>query len=85
MAGVRQKFAAQIDVELLKLLRASAEAEGRTIQSVFEEALRRYLAESPQPSGLGARPRALSVEEAQRIAAARSAKAKPVLDYLRDK
>ena len=37
--AVRQKFATQVDRELLEKTRAIASAEGRQIQSVVEEAL----------------------------------------------
>ena len=36
----RQKFATQVDPELLEQTRAIATAEGRQLQSVIEEALR---------------------------------------------
>ena len=39
----RQKFATQMDAELLRQLRAYAKAEGRQIQSVLEEAVTKLL------------------------------------------
>ncbi len=41
--GQRQKFATQMDPELLRQLRAYAKAEGRQIQSVLEEAVTKLL------------------------------------------
>lgn len=41
--GQRQKFATQMDAELLRQLRAYAKAEGRQIQSVLEEAVTKLL------------------------------------------
>jgi hypothetical protein len=37
--AIRQKFATQVDAELLAKTRAIAESEGRQLQSVVEEAL----------------------------------------------
>lgn len=44
MARQREKFATQVDVELLASVREFARAEGRQIQSVVEDALREHLA-----------------------------------------
>jgi ribosome recycling factor len=41
--GQRQKFATQMDAELLRQLRAYAKSEGRQIQSVLEEAVAKLL------------------------------------------
>jgi metal-responsive CopG/Arc/MetJ family transcriptional regulator len=41
----RQKFATQIRAELLDEIRGIAQAEGRQLQGVVEDALRVYLAE----------------------------------------
>jgi len=41
--GKRQKFATQMDADLLRRLRAHAKAEGRQIQSVLEEAVQKLL------------------------------------------
>ena len=41
----RKKFATQMDVELLRRLRAYAKSEGRQIQSVLEEAVELLLQE----------------------------------------
>jgi hypothetical protein len=49
----RQKFATQVDVELLTAVRELAQAEGRQIQAVVEEALREHL--EARRGGLGAR------------------------------
>lgn len=38
--ALRQKFATQVDPQLLAQMKAIAEAEGRQLQSVVEEALR---------------------------------------------
>lgn len=43
MAIVREKFATQIDAKLLKAVRDLAETEGRKIQTIVEDALRRHL------------------------------------------
>ena len=56
-ATSRQKFATQVDVNLLQAVRGLAETEGRQIQAVVEDALREYL-ESRQ-SGLAPRQRVL--------------------------
>jgi len=41
----RQKFATQMDTELLRQLRAYARSEGRQIQSILEEAVTKFLKE----------------------------------------
>jgi len=41
--GQRQKFATQMDADLLRRLREYAKAEGRQIQSVMEEAVQMLL------------------------------------------
>ena len=43
MSTVREKFATQIDSELLESVRSLAKAEGRQIQAVVEDALREHL------------------------------------------
>ena len=45
MAITREKFATQVDADLLKALRRLAKAEGRQIQAVVEDALRAHLEE----------------------------------------
>jgi hypothetical protein len=45
MAAVRQKFATQVDAELLGEVRAIADREGRQIQALVEEALRALVEE----------------------------------------
>jgi hypothetical protein len=63
MPATREKFATQIDAELLKAVRERAEIEGRKIQSIVEEALRRHLAD-PQPTAtLRARPHVMRAFE----------------------
>jgi len=42
---VRQKFATQMDAELLRRLREYAKSEGRQIQSILEEAVTSFLTE----------------------------------------
>lgn len=42
-AGQRQKFATQMDANLLRQLREYAKSEGRQIQSVLEEAVQKLL------------------------------------------
>jgi hypothetical protein len=54
-AIARQKFATQVDVELLSAVRELAQAEGRQIQAVVEEALREHL--EARRAGLSARQR----------------------------
>lgn len=53
MSKVREKFATQVDAELLADLRALASDEGRQIQAIVEEAfselLERRRQESPRP------------------------------------
>jgi hypothetical protein len=67
-ATSRQKFATQVDVNLLQAVRELAETEGRQIQAVVEDALREYL-ESRQ-SGLAPRQSVLDayVKSAERYA-----------------
>ena len=56
MAIQREKFASQLDKELLERARKTAEREGLQFQSLLEAALREYL------DGLeGARPRKMVV------------------------
>ena len=43
MATVREKFATQVDSELLESVRKLAKEEGRQIQAVVEDALRDHL------------------------------------------
>jgi len=50
MSAVREKFATQVDAELLESVRQLAKSEGRQIQAVVEDALRQHL-ESRQSSG----------------------------------
>ena len=53
MAVVREKFATQVDAELLESVRQLAKSEGRQIQAVVEDALRQHLEtrQSPLPRG----------------------------------
>ena len=53
MSVAREKFATQVDAELLSSVRALAKSEGRQIQAVVEDALREHLAakQSARPSG----------------------------------
>ena len=53
MSAVREKFATQVDAELLASVRQLAKAEGRQIQAVVEDALRQHLKTqgAPQPQG----------------------------------
>ena len=44
MSIVREKFATQVDSELLDSVRKLAKSEGRQIQAVVEDALREHLA-----------------------------------------
>ena len=60
MAVIRKKFATQIDAELLKAVRERADREGRKIQSIVEDALRRHLAEPQPTTTLRARPQVMS-------------------------
>jgi len=63
MPVTREKFATQIDAELVKAVRERADIEGRKIQSIVEEALRRHLAE-PQPTpAFRARPHVMRAFE----------------------
>ena len=43
MSATREKFATQVDAELLKAVRQLAKSEGRQIQAVVEDALREHL------------------------------------------
>lgn len=43
MSAVREKFATQVDSELLQSVRKLAKSEGRHIQAVVEDALREHL------------------------------------------
>ncbi len=45
MSDKREKFATQMDKDLLAELRALAKAQGRQIQSVVEEAVEQYVHE----------------------------------------
>lgn len=45
MADVREKFATQVDKDLLAQIRKIAKEEGRQLQSVIEEALRAHVEE----------------------------------------
>lgn len=53
MSGTREKFATQVDSELLESVRRLARSEGRQIQAVVEDALRQHLEarQSPGPQG----------------------------------
>ena len=53
MSPVREKFATQVDAELLESVRQLAKSEGRQIQAVVEDALREHLEarQSPRPAG----------------------------------
>ncbi len=58
MPNNREKFATQMDKELLAELRALAKAQGRQIQSVVEEAVEQYVHEhdptKPNPKVMAA-------------------------------
>ncbi|PWB84106.1 MAG: hypothetical protein C3F11_03150 [Methylocystaceae bacterium] len=43
MAGTREKFATQIDRDVLAAIRRIAKEEGRQLQSIMEEALRAHV------------------------------------------
>ena len=43
MSATREKFATQVDAELLKAVRQLAKSEGRQIQAVVDDALREHL------------------------------------------
>lgn len=45
MGADKEKFATQLDAELLATLRSVAKAEGRQIQAIVEEALKAHLAD----------------------------------------
>jgi hypothetical protein len=53
MAAGREKFATQVDTELLESIRQLAKSEGRQIQAVVEDALRGHLEarQAPRPPG----------------------------------
>jgi hypothetical protein len=53
VATARQKFATQVDAELLEAIRQIAQAEGRQIQAVVEDALREHL--QAKQGGIAAR------------------------------
>ena len=53
MAEMREKFATQVDAELLSALRALAKTEGRQIQAVVEDALRDHLAAKQHGAAFG--------------------------------
>ena len=53
MSTVREKFATQVDSELLESMRSLAKSEGRQIQAVVEDALREYLDARVNPKGRG--------------------------------
>ncbi len=46
MSVAREKFSTQMDKKLLAALRAKARSQGRHIQSVLEEAVEDYIAQS---------------------------------------
>ncbi len=46
MSVAREKFSTQMDKKLLAALRAKARSQGRHIQSVLEEAVEIYIAQS---------------------------------------
>lgn len=53
MPAVKEKFATQVDSEILESVRQLARSEGRQIQAVVEDALREHLEakQSPGPKG----------------------------------
>ena len=53
MAAVREKFATQVDAELLESVRELAKSEGRQIQAVVEDALREHLEAKQSPRSQG--------------------------------
>ena len=53
MSTMREKFATQVDSELLESIRSLAKAEGRQIQAVVEDALREHLEARKNPKGRG--------------------------------
>ncbi len=57
VAIARQKFATQVDADLLKEVRELAQSEGRQIQAIVEDALREHL--QAKQSDLVARQRVL--------------------------
>jgi len=52
MAGTREKFATQVDGEILAAIRKIAKDEGRQLQAVVEEALKAHIEQRA-----GSRPR----------------------------
>jgi hypothetical protein len=58
MATIRQKFATQIDSEILSTIRALAKREGRQLQSLMDEALadlvEKHNNSKPRPHVMGA-------------------------------
>ncbi|MFH1555885.1 MAG: hypothetical protein ABII76_13630 [Pseudomonadota bacterium] len=57
----KEKFATQVDVELLSGLRALAKTEGRQIQALVEEAIQKLLEERRQGK---ARPHVMAAYQA---------------------
>ena len=53
MPVIREKFATQVDSNLLESIRNLAKSEGRQIQSVVEEALREHLDAKNSGQGRG--------------------------------
>lgn len=53
MSTGREKFATQVDAELLESVRNLAKAEGAQIQAVVEDALREHLYTWRNPKGCG--------------------------------
>jgi hypothetical protein len=58
MARLREKFATQVNSEILSTVRALAEAEGRQLQALVDEALAdlidKYKNAKPRPHVMGA-------------------------------
>jgi hypothetical protein len=58
MANIREKFATQINSEILSAIRALAEREGRQLQSLMDEALtdlvEKHNNAKPRPHVMGA-------------------------------
>jgi hypothetical protein len=61
MVQTRQKFATQVDGELLASLRALAKAEGRQLQALVDEAFAGLIEQRRQA---GARPHVMAAYEA---------------------
>lgn len=61
MPQTKEKFATQVDTELLSNLRTLAKAEGRHIQALIEEAIQRLLEERRQGK---ARPHVMAAYQA---------------------